>query len=107
MIEKLSKEQLEGILDALPVEISFVDEHDTLQFWNRGGTRILKGPSSKIGEAVQDCHPRDSVYKVNEVLTDFKTGNRDSAEFWIDRGGRKIYIRYFAVRDKSGKYLGA
>jgi len=106
MIEKLSKEQLDLILDALPVEISFVDVHDTVQFWNKGGKRILKGPPSGIGEAVQDCHPRDSVYKVNEILTDFKTGHVDSAEFWIDRGEQKIYIRFFAVRDKSGDYLG-
>jgi len=28
-------------------------------------------------------------------------------EFWIKLGKRKVYIRYFAVRDKAGKYLGA
>jgi DUF438 domain-containing protein len=28
------------------------------------------------------------------------------AEFWINLKGRQIYIRYFAVRDKAGKYLG-
>ncbi len=27
-------------------------------------------------------------------------------EFWIDLKGRKIYIRYFPVRDKNKKYLG-
>ena len=106
MIEKLSKEQLALILDALPVEISFVDVHDTVQLWNKGGNRTLKGPPSLIGEAVQDCHPRDSVYKVNEILTDFKADNKDSAEFWIDREGRKIYIRFFAIRDSSRNYLG-
>ena len=66
----------------------------------------MKGPPSLIGEAVQDCHPRDSVYKVNEILTDFKADNKDSAEFWIDREGRKIYIRFFAIRDSSRNYLG-
>ena len=106
MIENLSREQLEGILEAMPVEISFVDEHDTLKFWTKHETRVFKGPISVIGRAVQNCHPKESVYKVNEILTDFKTGHRDSAEFWIDRGDRKIYIRYFAVRDKSGNYLG-
>jgi len=39
-------------------------------------------------------------------LSDFKSGKRDSAEFWIDLKGRKVYIRYFAVRDKTGRYLG-
>ena len=106
MIENLDKEQLEGILEAIPVEISFVDENDLVKFWNKHETRIFKRPVSVIGKSVQDCHPRDSVGKVNQILSDFKSGSRDSAEFWIDLKGRKVYIRYFAVRDKAGKYLG-
>jgi DUF438 domain-containing protein len=46
------------------------------------------------------------VDKVNQILADFKSDKRDSAEFWIDLKGRQVYIRYFAVRDKTGKYLG-
>jgi len=106
MIENLSKEQLEGILEAIPVEISFVDENDLVKFWNKHETRIFKRPVSVIGKSVQNCHPRDSVDKVNQILSDFKSGRRDSAEFWIDLKGRKVYIRYFAVRDKAGRYLG-
>ena len=44
--------------------------------------------------------------KVKQILADFKSGRRDSAEFWIDLKGRKVYIRYFAVRDNAGSYLG-
>ncbi len=106
MIENLSKEQLEGILEAIPVEISFVDENDLVKFWNKHETRIFKRPVSVIGKSVQNCHPKDSVDRVNQILSDFKSGRRDSAEFWIDLKGRKVYIRYFAVRDKAGKYLG-
>ncbi len=36
----------------------------------------------------------------------FRKGEKDSAEFWIQMGGRFIYIRYFAVRGGSGEYLG-
>ncbi len=106
MIENLSKEQLEGILEAIPVEISFVDENDLVRFWNKHETRIFKRPLAVIGKSVQDCHPKESVDKVNQILSDLKSGRRDSAEFWIDLKGRKVYIRYFAVRDKEGKYLG-
>ena len=106
MIENLSKEQLEGILEAIPVEISFVDENDLVKFWNKHEARIFKRPVSVIGKSVQNCHPKDSVDKVNQILSDFKSGRRDSAEFWIDLKGRKVYIRYFAVRDKAGRYLG-
>jgi hypothetical protein len=106
MIENLSEEQLEGILEAIPVEISFVDENDLVKFWNKHETRIFKRPISVIGKSVQNCHPKQSVAKVNQILSDFKSGKRDSAEFWINLGERKIYIRYFAVRDKAGGYLG-
>jgi len=106
MIENLSKEQLEGILEAMPLEISFVDQNDLVKFWNKHETRIFKRPRSVIGKSVQNCHPKSSLDKVNQILSDFKSGKRDSAEFWINLGERKIYIRYFAVRDKAGRYLG-
>jgi hypothetical protein len=106
MIENLSKEQLEGILEAIPVEISFVDENDLVRFWNKHETRIFKRPVSVIGKSVRNCHPKRSVNKVEQILSDFKSGERSSTEFWINLGDRKVYIRYFAVRDKSDKYLG-
>ena len=106
MIENLSREQLDGILEAIPVEISFVDENDLVKLWNKHETRIFKRPISVIGKSVQNCHPKQSVDKVNQILSDFKSGRRDSAEFWINLGERKVYIRYFAVRDKTGRYLG-
>jgi PAS domain S-box-containing protein len=106
MIENLSREQLEGILEAIPVEISFVDQDDLVKLWNKHETRIFKRPISVIGKSLQNCHPKQSVAKVNQILSDFKSGRKDSAEFWINLGERKVYIRYFAVRDKAGRYLG-
>jgi len=106
MIENLSKEQLEGILEAIPVEISFVDENDLVRFWNKHETRIFKRPVSVIGKSVRNCPPKRSVNKVEQILSDFKSGERSSTEFWINLGDRKVYIRYFAVRDKADKYLG-
>jgi len=47
-----------------------------------------------------------SVHIVNKILESFKTGKKDVAEFWIQMDDRLIHIRYFAVRDKNGKYLG-
>jgi PAS domain S-box-containing protein len=106
MIENLSREQLEGILEAIPVEISFVDDNDLVKLWNKHETRIFKRPISVVGKSVQECHPKQSLDKVNQILSDFKAGKQDSAAFWINLGERKVYIRYFAVRDKAGRYLG-
>ena len=106
MTGDIHKEVLDAVLNALPVEISFVDENDAVRYFNKNGDRIFPRPPTVIGRKVQDCHPKKSLHKVNQILDDFKNNKRSSAEFWIDLKNRKIYIRYFAVRDKNGKYLG-
>lgn len=106
MIENVSKEVMECILNTLPVEISFVDSEDTVRYFNKNGDRIFPRPRSVVGRKVQNCHPSRSLHKVNEVLSELKEGKRDVADFWIDLHGRLIYIRYFAVRNGDDKYLG-
>ena len=41
-----------------------------------------------------------------KIIEAFKTGQEDVAEFWINMKGKYIHIRYFAIRDNSGKYHG-
>ena len=106
MLEAFSTETLEAILDALPVEMSFIDAADTVRYYSKGDKRIFRRTPAVIGRKVQDCHPQKSLHKVEQVISDLKSGKRDVAEFWIDLKGRKIYIRYFSVRDKAGKFLG-
>ena len=106
MIEHIESEIIEFMLNSLPVEISFVDENDKVKYFNKNGDRIFPRPRSIIGKKVQQCHPMKSLNKVIEIIEAFKNGKRDVANFWINLNGRLIYIRYFAVRDNNGKYLG-
>jgi len=106
MLEKLSTETLEAIFDTLPVEVSFVDETDAVRYYSKGDQRIFRRTPAVIGRKVRDCHPQKSLHKVEQVISNLKSGRRNVAEFWIDLKGRKIYIRYFAVRSKAGKYIG-
>jgi PAS domain S-box-containing protein len=106
MIEDLKPEVIEAMLDSMPVEISFVDEDDAVRYFNKNGDRIFPRPRSIVGKRVQQCHPPKSVHKVLQILEAFKRGEKDVAKFWINLGDRQIYIRYFAVRGKDGKYLG-
>ena len=102
----LSKEKIEAIFDHLPVDITFVDKEDTVRYFSQSKERIFPRTKAVIGRKVQQCHPQKSLHIVNQILEDFKSGRRDSAEFWINLKGRLIYIRYFAVHDKNGDYLG-
>ena len=106
MLETLSTETLEAVFDALPVDITFVDGADTVRYYSRGDDRIFKRSPAVIGKQVQNCHPPKSLDKVVQVVSDLKSGRRKVAEFWIELGGRMIYIRYFPVRDKQGNYIG-
>ena len=106
MLEKFSGELLEAIFDALPLDVTFVDENDTVRYYSKHDERIFRRTPAVIGRQVQNCHPKDSLDEVNQVVDELKSGKRNVAEFWIDLKGRKVYIRYFVVRDKAGKYLG-
>jgi len=106
VIENLKPEVIEAMLDAMPIEISFVNENDEVKYFNKNGDRIFPRPRSIVGKNVQQCHPQKSLHKVLQILEAFKNGKKDAAEFWINLKGRQIYIRYFPVQDKDGKYLG-
>jgi DUF438 domain-containing protein len=102
----LSKDEIEAILNSLPVDISFIDADDAVKYFNKADKRIFVRTKAVIGRKVQLCHPQKSVHIVNKIVESFKKGEKDSAEFWITMNNRLIHIRYFAVRDENRKYLG-
>ncbi|MBC7360768.1 MAG: DUF438 domain-containing protein [Candidatus Aminicenantes bacterium] len=103
---KLTPEQVDLILRTLPVDVSFVDENDTVIYYSEKKDRIFTRVPGVIGRKVQNCHPAKSVDIVEKILQAFKSGEKDTAEFWIQLEGRFIHIRYFAVRDDQRKYRG-
>ena len=102
----LSPEQLILLFENLPVDITFVDEHDEVRYFSGAKHRIFPRSKAIIGRKVQNCHPRESVDVVNEIIDAFRNGTKDSADFWIQMKGRFILIRYFALRDEPGNYRG-
>lgn len=102
----LSAEAISLLLKHLPLDLSFVDENDTVVYYSETRDRIFSRSPAVIGRKVQNCHPPASLHIVNKILDAFKTGKKDSAEFWIQSRGKFILIRYLAVRDKKGSYRG-
>lgn len=99
-------EQLTAVLSTLPLDLTFVDAEDRVAFFSAGPQRIFARSKAIIGRKVQHCHPPSSVDIVNRILGDFRAARQNVAEFWIDFHGQFVNIRYFAVRDKTGAYLG-
>lgn len=102
----LSIHQLETMLNHLPVDLTFIDENDVVRYFSHGKERIFARTRAVIGRTVQNCHPPQSVHVVNELLADFKAGRKDAEDFWIPLKDKFVYIRYFAVRDAEGTYMG-
>jgi hypothetical protein len=102
----LSFEQLLGLFNNLPVDITFVDAQDRVAFFSEGPDRVFARSRAIIGREVQNCHPPKSMATVQRILDDFRAGRQGVAEFWIEMGGKFVHIRYFAVRDEAGAYLG-
>ena len=101
----LNKQQLDGVLRSLPFDITFVNEKDEVAFFSEG-ERIFPRSGSVIGRKVQNCHPPKSMDAVTAILEGFKNNESNLAEFWIEHHGKKVLIKYIAVRDGSGNYLG-
>ncbi|MGG4219091.1 DUF438 domain-containing protein [Paenibacillus jamilae] len=102
----VSVQQLELLLNHLPVDLTFIDENDVVRYFSHGKERIFARTKAVIGRTVQNCHPPQSVHVVEKLLEDFKAGRKDVEDFWIPIKDKFVYIRYFAIRDGEGRYLG-
>lgn len=102
----LTVKELEKVLNALPVDVTFIDEKDTVKYFNLAKERIFARTKSVIGRTVQNCHPPQSVGTVEKLLADFKAGTKDEESFWINSRGMFILINYYAIRDDNGRYMG-
>ena len=112
MIGELNPEVLTALLETMPAEFSIVDANDKVLAWNRHETRIFKRPVAAVGRDIRNCHPPQSVDKVEKIISEMKAGKRDKARFWIDlplipdAPLQKIMIEYYALRNPKGEYLG-
>lgn len=102
----LSAKQIILMMENLPVDITFVDENDEVRYFSGIKHRIFPRSKAIIGRKVQNCHPRESVHIVNEIIESFRSGEKDHADFWIQMKGKFIHIRYYALRDENTTYKG-
>ncbi|WP_457559449.1 DUF438 domain-containing protein [Candidatus Harpocratesius sp.] len=102
----LNLNQLDLMLQHLPLDLTFIDANDNVLYYSDTPERIFPRSPGIIGRNVMNCHPPKSQHIVKRILESFKNGTKDVAEFWIQMGGKFIYIRYFAVRDANKNYVG-
>lgn len=102
----LLPEEINAMLNTLPLDITFVGKDGTVKYFTQGKERIFARAKTVLGREVQNCHPPASVHVVEKIVEELKSGKKDHEDFWIKMGEMFVYIRYFAVRNAEGEYLG-
>lgn len=101
----LKVEQLNSMLNSMGVEITFVDDNDINRYFNEG-PKDFKRPGMAIGRSVFSCHPPKVETKVRRIIDEFRAGNLDEVPVWMKKNGKIMLVKYIAVRDYDGKYMG-
>jgi uncharacterized protein len=101
-----SVQDLQAILNTLPVDITFVGSDDKVKYFSQSSERIFQRNRAILNRDVRHCHPPASAHIVDRILEDFKSGRQTRAPFWINMHGRMIHIEYFALHNEEGEYLG-
>ena len=102
----MTPEEINAMLNTLPVDITFVDKDGLVKYFTQGKDRVFARPKTIIGREVKNCHPPASVHIVEGIVEDLKAGKKDHEDFWIKMGNKYVHIRYFAVRNQKGEFLG-
>lgn len=101
----LTVDQLNAMLNTMPMEVTFVDHEDINRYFN-DGEKVFKRPTTAIGRDVYSCHPPKVEPIVRGIIDSFRKGDRDNVAVWLEKVGRPFYVNYMAVRDQNNNYIG-
>ena len=101
----MTVEQLEAMLNTIPLELTFVDVDNINRYFNEG-PKVFKRPGMAIDREVFSCHPPKIEQMVRKIIEDFRNGTRDQVLVWMNKNGRTMLVTYMAVRDRNHEYIG-
>lgn len=97
--------QIEAVLNTIPMELSFIDDNDINCYFN-AGKKLFKRPDEAIGREVYSCHPPKYAGMARQIIAQLKSGEQNSIDVWMNKRGEPVFVRYMAVRDADGRYVG-
>ena len=100
----LTPEQMDLVIRHLPLQVSVMDEHDTMVYWH--GDLFADCELRHVGVHVNDSHNAHSQETIARMEAAFRDGSRDEAIFRRLEEGRLILVRYVPLRDAGGAYRG-
>lgn len=103
----LTLEQLTAMLNTLPTDLTFVDSDDVIRYYSEGKHQVFLRTRTIIGRDLYLCHPPQLVPTIRKLIKAFKAGEKDEEIVLMKKGSLHNLIRYYAVRNEQGEYLGA
>lgn len=105
-VGEMTLKQINLMLNGLPLDISFVDENDTVLYYSGGKERLFPRSPGVIGRKVMNCHPPKSAHIVQKIVDSFRNHEKTEAEFYFQMKETFVHIRYFPVYDENNNYRG-
>jgi DUF438 domain-containing protein len=103
---RLSIEELEGIMNSLTGELTFISKDRIFTYFNKVKDPIFIRTKAQLGDNVEFCHPVKALPLVRKILDDLETGKSSEVSFILKKGERNILNKYIAVKNPQGAYLG-
>ncbi|MFQ5341915.1 MAG: PAS domain S-box protein, partial [Anaerolineae bacterium] len=103
------RDEFNFILQELPVGVTVLDSEDKYVYINPASLKIdgyKNDRDSLVGQDVRGNHPPHTLATVEQLLHDFKAGERSVFSREARRGRRTVEITYHALRDLEGEYQG-
>lgn len=97
--------QIEAVLNTIPMELSFIDDHDINRYFN-AGKKLFKRPDEAVDREVYACHPPKYSAMARQIINELKNGSQPSVDVWMNKHGEPVLVRYMAVRNEAGEYVG-
>ena len=107
----LSLNQIDLILNHLPMEITFVNKDEVFQYYNNHCLEeemIFKRTPGQVGRNVELCHPPRYLEKVKTIMKNLRDRKKDKYEMWFksESRGKFVHVTYAGVYDENGEFQG-
>ena len=100
----LSAEQVVAVFSAIGADVTFVDADNVVRYYSE--YRVFDRTPDCLDQDVLECHPPRSRPGIERLIAELRDGWRDEATFLELKAGRAVNVRYVALRDTQGAYLG-
>jgi diguanylate cyclase (GGDEF)-like protein/PAS domain S-box-containing protein len=107
MIKRLSKIELEMLLESMLEGVVFIDENDQFVYFNRSAEKLVKFDTDNlIGKSIFSIHSKTIQSKVTDAISDLKSGRKRIFHAEIKFKDRHFEVRVSPVRDIRKRYIG-